>query len=288
MFLRSGEEKINRLDYSCLFFCPKCTNKNIHAMIFQNIFCLSVLFLYFCFYKIDTMIGNVIDIFEDYFLYVNQKSISSELATSNAIIEIYNNINYNTPLKSATAFGLKAMEDINKVIDKVKSDMTIQSNKFADILQPFSYLVSEITDNMQQHSNALIGYIFANFNTDKEQLEIVLADGGLSIYGSYVKANKFLTEIQNSDICAVEIAKEGYSTKDRPEAENRGYGLSTNIKMITEGLKGDFAIMSGNALFVSSINKLIELPPQFDWKGTLVLATIPTNIPSKFSFYNYI
>lgn len=115
-----------------------------------------------------------------------------------------------------------------------------------------------------------------------------MADGGISIYGSYINANKFIDDINNSDVLAIKIAKEGYSTKDRPEAENRGYGLSSNIKMITQGLKGNLAIMSGNALYVSSVNKLVELPQQLDWKGTLVLATIPVDMPPFFNFYDYI
>ena len=232
--------------------------------------------------------GNIINIIENYFLYVGQPNIKASSPTTNAIVEIYNAINQGKPTNIVTVIDLKKSDEINKRIEQTKKLLSDQNNKFANILQPFSYFISEITDNMQQHSNTDLGYIFANYNQSNKNIEIVLADGGISIYGSYVNAQKFIENIKNSDIIAVEFAKNGYSTKDRPEAENRGFGLSTNIKMITNGLNGDLAIMSGNALFVASIDKLIELPEQSDWKGTLILASFPLDIPSSFDFYNYI
>lgn len=231
---------------------------------------------------------NIFNILEDYFLYVGRSDIKASSSTANAIIEVHNTIEKNITTNIVTKINLNDSDEINKKINENIASLCSLNDKIKNIKQSISYFLSEITDNMQQHANTDFGYIYTKYNYIDNQIEIVLADGGMSIYGSYINANKFIDNIKNSDILAVGIAKEGYSTKDRPEAENRGYGLSSNIKMITQGLKGDFAIMSGNALYVSSIDKLIELPKQVDWKGTLVLAIIPTDIPSAFNFYNYI
>lgn len=231
---------------------------------------------------------SIINILEDYFLYTGRPDVKSRSMTANAIIEIKNAIENNELTKLVADINLKDADEINRILDEKKNSLYSLNKNTRNLIQPISYFMSEMIDNMQQHSNADKGYIFANFNREFDRVELVLADGGISIYGSYINANKYTDKVLNSDTYAVEIAKEGYSTKDRPEAENRGYGLSSNIKMITQGLKGDLAIMSGNALYVSSIDKMIDLPKQLDWKGTLILVIIPLDLPHTFNFYDYI
>jgi hypothetical protein len=46
-----------------------------------------------------------------------------------------------------------------------------------------------------------------------------------------------------------ETANQGISTKNLPNAENRGYGILTSKKMIIGGLSGNFIMLSGNALY---------------------------------------
>ena len=85
------------------------------------------------------------------------------------------------------------------------------------------------------------------------------------------------------------LAQNGYSTKNRPGAENRGYGIASNSKMIVDGLGGAFAILSGNALFyhTSEGKRIYDLPDDVVWPGTLVLAQIPVE-EREFNIYNYI
>lgn len=121
-------------------------------------------------------------------------------------------------------------------------------------------------------------------------VELVIADAGITIYGSYVSAKKYLEQIGNSDAAALNLAQNGYSTKNRPEAENRGYGISSNIKMVVDGLHGELALFSGNALLVYSASqkKLLALPHNVDFKGTMVIARFPVTIPDDFNLYHYI
>ena len=162
-----------------------------------------------------------------------------------------------------------------------------ESNRIIPVV---SYLLDELMCNIQQHAHSEKGYIFVQHNEDTKTIDIALADNGITIFGSYVRAQRYLDLIGNSDAQALYYAKEGYSTKDLPNAENRGYGLSSNIKMIVEGLQGQFSIISGNALsiFDNQETIVIELPEDIDWNGTLIIARIPLNIPNDFSIYTYI
>ena len=59
--------------------------------------------------------------------------------------------------------------------------------------------------------------------------------------------------------------------------------------MVVNGLHGEFATLSGNALMLNSANKrqILSLPPEIDFKGTMIIATIPANVPTDFNLYNY-
>lgn len=178
----------------------------------------------------------------------------------------------------------------NGAIQIVEDSLRKSTPNYAPLSQSISYLLDELTCNIQQHSQAEYGFISATYNNHENLIEIVLADHGISIYGSYVQTQKYLELIGNSDAEALGLAKDGYSTKNRPDAENRGYGISSNTKMVTKGLDGEFAIYSGTALFIQTPTdtKLLELPEQLDMKGTVVVVRIPASIPDNYNFYEYI
>lgn len=152
-----------------------------------------------------------------------------------------------------------------------------------------SYFISELICNVEQHAGVDVGYGLSMYDGDKDSLLIGIADGGVSIYGSYIKTQKYLNEVGDSDAHALYLAQNGYSTKNRPGAENRGYGISSNSKMIVDGLGGVFAILSGNALFYHTPEgkRIYVLPDGAVWPGTLVLAEIPVK-EKAFNIYDYI
>ena len=181
-------------------------------------------------------------------------------------------------------------DSVNQVMKQLETELQVKCPQFKSVQMPVSYLLEELICNIQQHAEADNGQLFYNYDENYRYIEIALADHGRSIYGSYVHANKFLDLIGNSDAAALSLAKDGYSTKNRPNAENRGYGISSNIRIVTEGLKGEFALYSGNALFLKTCDetKLLELPETLDMKGTIVAVRIPTDIPNEFDFYKYV
>ena len=89
---------------------------------------------------------------------------------------------------------------------------------------------------------------------------------------------------------ALKLANEGFSTKDRPDAENRGYGISKSREIIVDGLKGAFFILSGNAFFRHDIGGTVavNVPKEFHWKGTIILIRMPLVAPREFNIYNHL
>ena len=102
-------------------------------------------------------------------------------------------------------------------------------------------------------------------------------------------AQKHLDKLGDSDADALNLAQNGYSVKNLPDTENRGYGISSNMKMVVDGLKGEFAVLSGNALLLLTANdrKILALPPEIDFKGTMIMVRIPAQMPDKFNLYDY-
>lgn len=86
------------------------------------------------------------------------------------------------------------------------------------------------------------------------------------------------------------MANEGYSTKNRPEAENRGYGISTSKEMLVVGMKGAFFMLSGGAFhrYENGANDYFDLRDIFRWNGTVILLRIPINVPKNFNYTDYL
>jgi hypothetical protein len=61
------------------------------------------------------------------------------------------------------------------------------------------------------------------------------------------------------------------------------------MKMVVDGLKGEFAVLSGNALLLQAANnrKILALPPEIDFKGTMIMVRIPAEMPDGFNLYDY-
>lgn len=204
----------------------------------------------------------------------------------------YSNINFDDIAKLEDFHAIDLNSDVvNSIVSGMVRSLVDKDGICKKLSVPLGYLFDELVCNMQQHSGVKEGHIYAAVNKERNTIDLCFADYGITIYGSYINTGKYLDYIGSSHAEAVNIAKEGYSTKNRPDAENRGYGISSNIKMVVEGLNGSFAIISGNGLFhyhKSTGQKVIEMPDGFEWQGTTIIVRIPINIPSNFNFYDYI
>ena len=80
------------------------------------------------------------------------------------------------------------------------------------------------------------------------------------------------------------------STKNLPNAENRGYGLPTSKNMLVGGMGGEFFILSGGAFHRHDRNGevTVTLPRVINWDGTIVLLKIPISVSDEFNYLNYV
>lgn len=132
--------------------------------------------------------------------------------------------------------------------------------------------------------------MFSQYHSKDKSLYICLADTGITIYGSYINSGKYKNLISDKEADTLKLAVEGYSTKNKPNAESRGYGISTNIEMITDGLGGGFFIMSGGAFYRNENGRstYVNLPDDISWDGTIILVRIPLEVNEGFNYMKYI
>ena len=179
------------------------------------------------------------------------------------------------------------IDEIQSILQKV---IRTQSHADNRIVTPLSYMLGELIDNMGEHSNGRYGYIFSQYLKKEECIDLVIADDGITIYGNYAKFGLYQNEIDGDESIALKLANEGKSTKNLPNAENRGYGISSSKKMLADGLKGAFFMLSGGAFHRHDINTsvYVALPSSIYWEGTIILMRIPIKVPLEFEYNKYI
>ena len=140
----------------------------------------------------------------------------------------------------------------------------------------FRYLVGELTDNIYDHSGFQHAMVMAQRQNEHKRLRLGFADDGMTIAGSLRNVGM---EIED-DVEAIEMAVNGLSSKDENE---RGKGLGSNIKMITEGYGGEIIIVSGKGMIIyrfDAVRKKVnwEEYPLSTWRmfpGTLLSISVP-------------
>lgn len=189
------------------------------------------------------------------------------------------------PIISFPAF-VKGARNKDSILSAVENILCRQVNIPRNIITALKYILGEMVDNVTEHSGSERGYIFAQAYPGKRFLDICIADEGITLKGSYIKAG---IEIED-DLEAMKAANKCISSKNLPDAENRGYGIMTTKKMLSEGLGGQYMIMSGNAIAMKSktIDGIIELPRGIRWNGTVIALRIPYQEQKNFNYWDYL
>lgn len=201
-----------------------------------------------------------------------------------AIMEKYSQKTY-IPIVSFPATK-DSDDEKDAILSTVESIIMRQLKLDSNISTGLKYMLGESIDNIIQHAHSERGYIFAQSYPNKKFIDICIADSGITLLGSY----QTLTDNEiESDLEAIQAANRGISTKNLPNAENRGYGIITSKKMLIDGLGGSFIMMSGNALHLynSEHQKFIETPSDIRWNGTIIALRMPY-INKDFRYINYI
>ena len=155
-----------------------------------------------------------------------------------------------------------------------------------NIVSGIKYMLGEIVDNISEHSKSECGYIIAQCYPTSKYIDICIGDTGITLLGSYEGIPN--CEI-TSDGEAMRAANSGISTKNLPDAENRGYGISTTRKMLVEGMGGQYMMVSGDTVYVKTKagSGYFELPYGIRFEGTIVALRIPY-WNEDFEYVNYI
>lgn len=200
-----------------------------------------------------------------------------------AELERYTSKTYIPIIDFAAGRNSDAKEAISSIVENmIIQQLSIQSN----VANGLKYMIDETLDNITEHSESDRGYIFAQAYPTKGFLDVCIADRGVSLLGSYEKLpdNEIL-----SDMEAIKAANRGLSSKNLPDAENRGFGIRTSKQMLIQGLGGQYLMISGSSLYLKSCNldNFYSMPHGLRWNGTIVALRIPYH-SSSFNYINYI
>lgn len=185
-------------------------------------------------------------------------------------------------------FPARTNDDSKEAISTIVENIIIrQSNIAPNVAQGIKYMVDETLDNITEHSESDRGFIYAQAYPKKRYLDICIADRGITLLGSYKRLpdNEISTDLE-----AIKAANRGISSKNLPEAENRGYGIYTSKRMLINGLGGEYLMISGSNFYYMhpGADGIYSLPDGLRWNGTIVALRIPYYQDSKFNYINYI
>lgn len=209
---------------------------------------------------------------------------SIRLSKFRATMQAYKNTDYIPLVKFASSSSEE--DSMDKIIGIVEDVIISQIGDIPNVSTGLRYIIGECIDNIVQHSKSQYGTICAKVNKERKYIDLCIADNGITLLGSYKNNND---EDICSDLEAIMAANLGISTKNLPDAENRGFGIVTSKRMLIEGLQGQFFMISGNAMTVSSNNcrQYVELQEDIPCKGTIVIYRIPY-INNDFNYIKYI
>jgi len=178
------------------------------------------------------------------------------------------------------------MENIRNTILSAISDLFKKQLSFNERERaPLSYMLDEFTHNVNDHSGAGEGFVFAQYYPSSNYLDLCICDHGKGIYRSYLDSGKHNPK---DEIEAINMAISGFSTKDLPES--KGFGITTSRKMLTSGLRGKLFIWSGNTAYIESVERLsiVNIPESCYFQGTYIALRIPTLVPSEFNITDFL
>lgn len=200
-----------------------------------------------------------------------------------AILEHYASKTYIPIINFVASQNSDAKEAISSLVENM---IIRQLNIRPNVANGLKYMIDETLDNITEHSESERGYIFAQAYPKKGFLDVCIADRGVTLLGSY---RKLLDNEITTDSEAIKAANRGLSSKNLPDAENRGFGIKTSKQMLIKGLDGQYLMISGGSLYVKSpkMDSFFSMPNGLRWNGTIVALRIPY-MSSTFNYIDYL
>jgi hypothetical protein len=204
--------------------------------------------------------------------------------------KIYKVANYIATITDSTSSNLsktympivalpKNCEEVDTHLKKI-FEMQRNPHDFGGV-SAFKYVVSELVDNIYQHSRFTRALIMGQRYDNLGFIDLSFYDNGITIPQTF-KEKGFNHEAS----FAIREALNGVSTKDN----DRGFGLRTSLNLFKKGLNAQFFIVSGNGAVYCDSNVgdlLYRLTEDGGLKGTLITVRIPKNTP-EVNIYDYV
>jgi len=194
---------------------------------------------------------------------LNKNNFLDIIESLDISIKVYvEKMNLPFPLSTHIKKDKKMDDEINKLLAEIKNKIpkTFESS--------IPYILSELTDNIEQHSNFTDAYLFLKYDT--KWLEIVIFDNGLTIPSVFTKNN--INYLKDSD--ALRMALEGKTTKN--EDISRGYGLRTTNNIV-KALKGEMQVISKKGMLILGDSKIQSIDFEKGiLNGTLIYLKLKT------------
>jgi hypothetical protein len=241
----------------------------------------------FCRYRSDAKKNNLVDLSKAKWFYPTtllplasflgqNKDIGLIMPNDHDILNYFSLITKNSVPETAKSFIpiIKAKKLDGRYIDQIYAAMASQEDK-SDIGQSLKYVIGELVDNIDQHSKCNLSVFMAQDYKKKGFLEASFFDNGITIPGSFKKANMGYKgkKVNKSDVEYIEEAINGASTK--PEG-GRGHGLPSIIKILKDMHSNIFIISGKGAIYIKGTDKymtsniLYNADEYTKLKGTLV------------------
>lgn len=194
---------------------------------------------------------------------------------TDGLLEVMNRQEYKSyiPIICFPATKSRA-KDKDAILTAIENLLCLKLNIAKNVSNGLKYIIGEMVDNITEHSGSERGYIFAQYYPTKGFMDLCIADEGITLAGSFNNAGIEVAD----DIEAMQAANKGISSKNLPDAENRGYGIFTSKKMLIKGLGGQYMMMSGSVIYLydDSTDQILKLPNDNKWKGTILALRLPT------------
>jgi hypothetical protein len=165
----------------------------------------------------------------------------------------------------------------------------IADERFIELItnNTFGFVLGEMIDNIEEHSNAKNMYLFAQYWVKNNSCEVCLLDDGDGLLGSLKNVGR---DVNNSYEALRKILETGLSAKTEYGDIKQGTGIKyTRLALTNREINGEFFIMSGNAAFLHSAKNgetFINFKNYF-WQGAIVMMKLNKPI-STFNLYNYV
>lgn len=176
----------------------------------------------------------------------------------------------------------------SKYLDLLRGNI-IADQRFMELItnNTFGFLLGEMFDNIQEHSEAKNVYLFAQYWKKNNSCEVCILDDGQGIYNSLKNAGR---HVANSEDSVRKVLETGLSAKNEFGDIKRGTGIrSVRAAITNKEINGEFFIMTGDIVFLHSASlgeKFVRLA-NYLWNGTIVVLRLNRPV-SQFNLYSYI